>query len=100
MHAVESNKGEIVSVHPASIRLGMDVHDVDGVYVGRVKHVDDAHVVVTRRWRDDMRFALEHVLAVLDRRVVLTVPAIRPERVSRSCGANVAPCQREPRTQY
>ena len=57
-----------------SIRPGMQVYDHEGVHVGRVKDVHEAGFLVGRRWRGDLRVPLEQVLAVLDQRVVLTVP--------------------------
>lgn len=64
----------VISVNGDSIRIGMDVYDYDGAYVGPVKDVLDTSLRITRRWRSDMHVPLEQILAVLDRRVVLTVP--------------------------
>ena len=60
-----------------SIRPGMDVYDHDGVHLGWVKDVHHAEFLVGRRWHRDVRVPLDQVLAVLDQRVVLTVPRAR-----------------------
>jgi hypothetical protein len=67
----------MISVSRESIRPGMDVYDHDGAHVGWVKDVHDTEFLVGRRWRRDVRVPLDQVLAVLDQRVVLTVPRAR-----------------------
>jgi hypothetical protein len=52
----------------------MQVYDYNGVYVGRVTDVLDTSLHVRLRGRVYLRVPLEQVLAVLDQRVVLTVP--------------------------
>jgi hypothetical protein len=61
-------------VSAENIRPGMDIYDYDGAHVGRVKDVHEVAFVVRRRWRGDLSVPLEQVLAVLDGRVVLTIP--------------------------
>ena len=65
--------GGAVSVSRDSIDLRMDVYGYDGEHVGRVKKLGDAEFLVGRRWRADTRVPLDRVLAVIDRRVILTV---------------------------
>ena len=62
-----------VSVSRDSIDLRMDVYGSDGEHVGRVKDLGDAEFLVGRRWRADTRVPLDRVLAVIDRRVILTM---------------------------
>ena len=62
-----------VSVSRDSIDLRMDVYGSDGEHVGRVKDRGDAEFLVGRRWRADTRVPLDRVLAVIDRRVILTM---------------------------
>ena len=66
----------LISVTGESIRTGMDVYDYHGVHVGRVKDVLDTSFQVARRWRRDIHVPLEQVLAVVDKRVILTVPRL------------------------
>ena len=62
-----------ISVSRDSIDLRMDVYGYDGEHVGRVKELGDAEFLVGRRWRADTRVPLDRVLAVIDRRVILTM---------------------------
>jgi hypothetical protein len=63
---------EMILVRRESMRLGMDVYDYDGLFIGYVQELGEADFLVRRRWRRDIRVLLEQVLAVLDRSVVLT----------------------------
>jgi hypothetical protein len=76
--------GVPVLVSPQNIRLGMEVYDYDGMYVGFVTDVLDTTLRVRRRWRAELEFPLEQVLAVLDQRVVLTVSLRQGERDRRA----------------
>ena len=69
--------GAPVLVNPRNIRPGMQVYDYDGVYVGFVTDVLDTALLLRRGWRAELEVPLEHVLAVFDQRVVLTV-SLRP----------------------
>lgn len=60
-----------------SLRPRMEVYDYEGVHVGWVKDVQDTEFLVGRCRRGDLRVPLDQVLAVLDQRVVLTVPRAR-----------------------
>ena len=51
----------------------MEVYDFDGARLGQVKEARDADFSVSRAWRADRRVPLDRVLAVMDRRVMLTL---------------------------
>jgi hypothetical protein len=78
-HALMPIGGEPTSVSAENIRPGMAVYDYDGVHLGRVKDAHEVAMVVRRRWRGDLSVPLEQVLTVLDGRVVLTIPHVRPD---------------------
>ena len=72
--------GAPVLVNPQHIRLGMQVYDYDGMYIGFVTDVLENALLLRHGWRAELEVPLEHVLAVLDQRVVLTVSLRSRER--------------------
>jgi hypothetical protein len=62
----------------------MDVYDYDGVRVGWVKDVLETTFAVGRQFRSDLNISMEQVLAVLDQRVLLTVPHPRRGSVAKT----------------
>jgi hypothetical protein len=67
-------------VNPQNIRRGMQVYDYDGTYVGFVTGVLEKALLLRAGWRAELEVPLEHVLAVLDQRVLLTVSVRSRER--------------------